>query len=494
MPLGGEASCGSCGRLVTLRGLDVNQTISFCSDIDSGTSFHVIAPDRSGEILGHFRLVEKLGQGGMGVVYRALDESLQRYVAVKVLRSVDEGGSSSHKEVTRLLDEAISQARLNHPQVVTIYYVGRYGEEPFFAMELLPGPTLEQVLREGPVPYGLVISYAQQVCSALAHASTQGLVHGDIKPSNLLIAGTGRVKLSDFGLAKTEATLPESGLSGTLTYMAPELVSGELPSAQSDMYSLGITLFELTFGRRPFKLAGATLAEQLESQQGVEVEFPEKWPMSVPERWRQLLQRLMSKSPSERFSSYEDLSEELDDLAPVGVTQAGLLTRSLALVVDYGFQWMMMFPMLVVGTLSSAEILYDLLPDYVMPWLDRLGPLALIAPLVPAIYTWMEFRGWRTLGRYLFQLRLVDEHGLPLAQRRRLFRVLLRNSPVWIYSVILVLQSLGLDLLATILSPVDETLLLIDTVPVLGPRRLALHDRLFGSHVVLATKKTSKKS
>ncbi len=209
--------------------------------------------DRSGEKLGHFRLVSLLGQGGMGVVYRALDESLQRFVAVKVMRCTAADGSSAAR-VTRLLDEAVAQARLNHPHVVTIYYVGRDSTDPFFAMELLPGPTLDKQLLDGPLPYSQVIRYARQVCSALAQATRLNLVHGDIKPSNLIIASDDTIKLGDFGLAYTDQKA-SSGISGTLSYMAPELADGHAPSAQSDMYALGITLFELTFGRRPYALS-----------------------------------------------------------------------------------------------------------------------------------------------------------------------------------------------------------------------------------------------
>ena len=258
LALDSTEACSECGRSIKLGRLDPSQTISFCADVGSGTSFHLNdGPDRTGESLGHFRLMSKLGYGGMGAVYRALDESLQRFVAVKVLRSADGDEDALGKMVARLLDEAVAQARLNHPNVVTIYYVGREGEEPFFAMELLPGPTLAQLIADEPLPYEDVIRYAKQVCSALAHADRLGLVHGDIKPGNLILADDRTVKLSDFGLAKTERSEPSKGISGTITYMAPELSTGAPPTEASDMYSLGVTLFELTFGRRPFAVTPA---------------------------------------------------------------------------------------------------------------------------------------------------------------------------------------------------------------------------------------------
>ncbi len=275
--VGLRGTCHECGRAVSLAALDASQTMSFLSTGEKTSDFGVSLQnghDRSGEKLGHFRLVSLLGQGGMGVVYRALDESLQRFVAVKVMRCTAADGSSAAR-VTRLLDEAVAQARLNHPHVVTIYYVGRDSTDPFFAMELLPGPTLDKQLLDGPLPYSQVIRYARQVCSALAQATRLNLVHGDIKPSNLIIASDDTIKLGDFGLAYTDQKA-SSGISGTLSYMAPELADGHAPSAQSDMYALGITLFELTFGRRPYALSGQSLTDQLRSHRSAEVEFPEK--------------------------------------------------------------------------------------------------------------------------------------------------------------------------------------------------------------------------
>lgn len=488
----GQARCGKCGRTITLRGLDANQTISFCSEIGSGTSFHLAdGPDRSGESLGHFRLLSKLGYGGMGAVYRALDESLQRFVAVKVMRAADEGRGLSAKQVTRLLDEAVSQARLNHPNVVTIYYVGRDGEEPFFAMELLPGPTLGIQIKTEPLPYSEVILYAQQVVDALMQASRHGLVHGDIKPSNLILAGENTVKLGDFGLAKTEDTMPTTGISGTLSYMAPELSQGSAPSDQSDMYSLGVTLFELTFGRRPYSILGSTLSEQLSSQRGAEVAFPDKWPKSVPEVWRGLLEQLMAKDPEQRFESYDALAVELNKLAPVGVTNAGLLNRAMAYSVDLMF-WGALLGIVTLPAIFSSELSGYIAANFADHPLTgvlsrRLHLFSLLAPLVPLAATYLQWRRWRTPGRYLFQLRVVDPHGLPLSRRKNVLRSLLRFAPLWGAAGTIVVRAMGLDNFSLLLAPVDEIIVLVNTIPVLGSARMALHDRLVGSHVVLDT-------
>lgn len=441
--------------------------------------------DRSGERLGHFRLVSILGQGGMGSVYRALDESLQRYVAVKVMRCTSADGSSAER-VTRLLDEAVAQARLNHPNVVTIYYVGRDSSDPFFAMELLPGPTLDKLLIDGPLPYSEVINYALQVTSALQLATRLNLVHGDIKPSNLIIAGPGSVKLGDFGLAHTDQKV-SVGISGTLSYMAPELAEGATPTAQSDMYALGITLFELTFGRRPYALSGHTLNDQLASHRSAEVEFPEKWPAEIPERWRKVLDRLLAKEPDERYGEYGQLESDLRSIAPVGVTKAGRLNRALAVSVDFGIQSILMgivaVPAMIASSARNVDSTLKFLFDHGFGW------VSLVAIAVPAGMTIMEWQGWRTPGRYLFQLRVVDEHGLRLTRRKRMLRSLMRNAPIWALSLSIVTYTLQLSLLNDFFGWADEVIFVINALPIIGPMRRTLHDRLFGSHVVLDTTK-----
>lgn len=488
LPAGGTAVCEDCNRQITLNGFDATQTVSFCAELDDEAAFHLSDDaDRSGESLGHFKLISRLGHGGMGAVYRALDESLQRFVAVKVIRSEEEDGERSTKLVTRLLDEAVAQARLNHPNVVTIYYVGREGEEPFFAMELLPGPTLGSLIQEGPLPYKDVVEYARQVCSALKLAHRLDLVHGDIKPGNLILAGEGTIKLGDFGLAKIDGGSPTKGISGTLNYLAPELAKGEAPSAQSDMYALGVTLFELTFGRRPYPIFGTTIKEQLDSHRAAEVAFPEKWPASVPTRWKSVLDKLMSAEPQNRYASYKELAQDLREHAPVGVTNAGLLNRGLALLVDYAVLILLMVPFLIPAQLVDQAALSEDLPEAVRTFVQRFGRLSMLAPLVPMLAIWYEWRGWRTPGRYLFQLRLVDSHGLILEGKKRAIRSLFRYVSILFAAISTVVVAMGFEQAAILLSPIDEIVLTIDTIPALGPLSLAVHDRLVGSQVVLDT-------
>ncbi len=486
--VGLRGTCQECGRAVSLASLDASQTLSFVSSGSSkAENERSLQPawDRSGERLGHFRLVSMLGQGGMGVVYRALDESLQRYVAVKVMRCATAEGSSAVR-VTRLLDEAVAQARLNHPHVVTIFYVGRDNSDPFFAMELLPGPTLEKLLVEGPLPYSDVIKYARQVTSALDQATRLNLVHGDIKPSNLIIACGDSVKLGDFGLAQTDQK-STVGISGTLSYMAPELAEGAAPTAQSDMYALGITLFELTFGRRPYALSGQSLSDQLASHRSAAIEFPEKWPAEIPERWRNVLERLLAKEPAQRYADYRSLDVDLIAIAPVGVTKAGRLNRALALAVDYVLQGLLMVPIAVPCMIATNSQDSDSTLKYLFD--HGLGLISLLVFAIPAAMAWVEWNGWRTPGRYFFQLRVVDEHGLRLTRRKRLLRSLMRNAPIWAFAFYTITYTLQLSLLNVMFGWLDEVFLVINALPILGPMRRTLHDRLFGSTVVLDTTK-----
>ncbi len=494
---GSEECCVNCGRPLSIRDLNATQTLTFCSEVEHDTAFDVAtSADRSGEELGHFRLLSRIGHGGMGAVYRALDQSLQRTVAVKVMRAAGQEGGRSAQQLHRLLHEAVAQARLNHPNVVTIYYVGRNDAEPFFAMELLAGPTLGSLIRENPLPFDDVIRYAQQVVSALKQSSQMGLVHGDIKPSNLILADKETVKLCDFGSAKTDQCAPAEFISGTLSYMAPELAEGAEPSIHSDMYALGVTLFELTFGRRPFSAKGATLQEQIRSQRDAEIEFPSKWPKHVPERWKELLVRLLAHAPENRFPDYETFGFALQQLTPMGFTNAGLLSRSMALAVDLACFSLLMAPFIVPGQfaeqisteLAARGFAVENLPDFAQFLTSRLGMIGLLTPIVPAMATWLDWKGWRTPGRYMFQLRVVDAHGLRLGRRKRVLRSLMRNIPIWVAAFSAAALALRMDILALMLSPLDETVLLIDTIPVLGLKRQALHDRLFGSHVVLDTK------
>ncbi len=200
-------SCSSCNRRYSETALQdsVAQTMSLaeinaCSSAD--TKFQVHEQDQwIGRELEHYRIVEPLGQGGMGQVYRALDQSLQRYVAVKVIRT-GKNSIEDTRQLRRLFQEATAQARVNHPNIAHIYYVGRDSDTPFLAMELVDGHTLAKEIESGPMSFGGIVYAAMQIADALRHAIEFDIVHGDIKPSNILITQKGSIKLADFGLAR----------------------------------------------------------------------------------------------------------------------------------------------------------------------------------------------------------------------------------------------------------------------------------------------------
>jgi serine/threonine protein kinase len=335
-------TCPACGRkyAATVLGDAATQIVSpgaLCGEGSPAPELAAQAPPdpHRGEVLGHFRILAEIGHGGMGTVYRALDESLQRYVALKVVRAVDATAADS-RHIQRLLQEAIAQARVNHPNIVHIYYVGRDGNTPFFAMELVNGPTLARRLADAPLPFAEVVDMAGQLAEALRHAADYDVVHGDIKPGNVLLAGPHTVKLSDFGLARrlSEMTDPAAGIVGTPNYLAPEAVQGAPPDVRSDLYSLGVTLFEMTFGRLPYSFTGSGLRERFRAHQEAAIEFPDPWPKTLPEGWRAVLARLLAKDPEARYQDYAELLEDLRRLRPVVRPAAGRVPRGLAWLVD----------------------------------------------------------------------------------------------------------------------------------------------------------------
>jgi serine/threonine-protein kinase len=206
------------------------------------------------EILaGRYELGEVIGHGGMSVVRRGVDRQLQRGVAVKLLRPAYAAHADSRR---RFEEEARAAARISHPSVVTVFDSGEDGEQAFLVMECLPGRTLADVLADGPVPPEQVRSIAGQLLGALAAAHAVGVVHRDVKPGNVLMTPDGKAKLADFGIAKTAETpdLTATGMVvGTAWYVAPERLAGAPASAASDLYSLGVVLYEAATGEKPYE-------------------------------------------------------------------------------------------------------------------------------------------------------------------------------------------------------------------------------------------------
>ncbi len=430
--------------------------------------------------LGHFRVLELIGRGGMGAVYRAIDESLQRYVALKVIRPALRATLDS-RHLQRLLEEAVAQARVNHPHVAHIYFVGRQDDLPFLAMEFLAGPTLAEKLALGPLPFAEVVRLAIQLAEGLGRCAQFDILHGDIKPSNILFADEATVKLSDFGLASrisiTSGAKPSA--AGTPMYMSPEAARGEPTDVRSDMYSLGITLFELTFGRLPYALDSSDINRVLQTHQEAAVEFPEPWPKNVPEGWRKVLARLLAKSPDERYQDYVGLLADLRRWQPIDLPKAGRLPRGLAWLIDLGLfntaQQIFYGPLVASGA-------SELLSDYHIPRLL----LAWLGASVPLLACFIQARWGTTPGKRLFQIRIVDRHGLPPAKPVLSFRAVIQFLPIWTTTVTLVLTNIGLGILTALIALAVAVGLLLEIILALfDPRGRTLHDRFFGTRVVL---------
>ncbi len=271
-----------------------------------------------GQTLAHYRIEAQLGAGGMGVVYRARDERLGRAVALKVLpveKQADEAARA------RLLREARAASSLNHPHICHIYEVGEAEGQAYIAMELVEGQPLNARIPVDGLPVEAVLRYGAQIADALAHAHERNIVHRDLKTANVVLTPEGRAKVLDFGLAKqmeeellgatrSKAPLTQEGaVAGTLHYMAPEVLRGEPADARSDIWALGVVLYEMASGRLPFEgktgyeLSSAILHQPLASLAS-----------RVPAGLRAIIQRCLAKEPGERYHSSSEIRAALEAL------------------------------------------------------------------------------------------------------------------------------------------------------------------------------------
>jgi serine/threonine protein kinase len=267
--------------------------------------------------LGPYRIDALVGCGGMGIVYRAHDSHLQRTVAIKLVDRRRANDTSRRW----LLHEARVAAALNHPGICGVHEVGYLGDQPFIVMEYVEGTSLGSLIPPNRgFAYGTALHYATQIADAVAYAHRRGIVHRDLKSSNFVITGEGRTKLLDFGLAlrspdagagELDTTCPHeipSG-AGTVPYMSPELLRGRPADRRSDVWALGVLVYEMVSGRRPF--AGATRYELAAAILGA---VPAPLGREVSPAMRQLVSRCLAKEPDDRYPCARALSAALDDL------------------------------------------------------------------------------------------------------------------------------------------------------------------------------------
>jgi len=280
-----------------------------------------------GRKLGNCRVTAKIGEGGMGVVYRAYDEVLHRDVAVKVLRK-EAGLSSATNE--SLLQEARASSALAHPHICTIYEVGEAEGELHVIMELLEGETLRDMCGQTGLPPESVIRYGAQIASALARAHGRGIVHRDLKSANIVITSDGLAKVLDFGLAKHSAASSlddatrslatienASSVSGTLSYMAPELLRGEPADYRTDLWAFGVVLYEAACGRLPF--SGRT---GFETSSAIMREMPTALGPPVPPALWAIIQRCLAKEPAQRYQRASEIQVAFEAVQSAAIVSA----------------------------------------------------------------------------------------------------------------------------------------------------------------------------
>src|SRR5713226_4836714 len=272
------------------------------------------------EKISHYRILHRLGAGGMGEVYLAEDTLLNRKVAIKLLPADTVADEQAEK---RLIKEAQAAAALDHPNICAIHEVGRHGGYSFIVMQYVEGETLAGRMKKSPLEFHEALDIAVQVADGFAEAHSRGIIHRDIKPQNIMITGRGQAKLMDFGLAKavrqkplaeseaeTESLFTEPGMVvGTVPYMSPEQVRGEALDARSDIFSFGAVLYEMMSGRQPFTAESpAAIFSAILTREPPPLA---RYSSEVPVELQRILNKVLNKEREERYQTAKDLLVDL---------------------------------------------------------------------------------------------------------------------------------------------------------------------------------------
>jgi tetratricopeptide (TPR) repeat protein len=267
-----------------------------------------------GRTLGPYEILEQIGAGGMGVVYKALDNQLGRHVAIKV---VSDSSLPDPQAQTRLMREARTASALNHPNICTVFTAGAEGNLTYIAMELIHGQPLTSIVANTGLPADAVIQYGVQIASALAHAHAQGVIHRDLKGANIMVDSSGQLKILDFGLAHRESidavcptTLTQTGaVVGTVPYMAPEILQGRPADVRTDLWTFGVILHHALTGSLPFN--GST---NFEIASSIQRDSPPPLPAGTPPPLVAVVRKLLAKDPAARYQTAAEVEAALETL------------------------------------------------------------------------------------------------------------------------------------------------------------------------------------
>ncbi|MCB0833342.1 MAG: protein kinase, partial [Bacteroidetes bacterium] len=262
-----------------------------------------------GQTISHYKILEKLGEGGMGVVYKAEDTKLDREVALKFL---PHHISSSDVDRARFLQEAKAAAVLNHPNICTIHDIAEDAGEQFIVMEYVDGVTMKDKFSPAPLKLNDAVNYAIQIGEALQEAHSKGIVHRDVKSENIMVNSKNQVKVMDFGLAKLRGSVKltkSSSTTGTLAYMAPEQIQGSDTDARADIFSFGVVLYEMLTGHTPFR--GEHEAAMMYSIINEEPQPIQKFRDDLSSEMLHILNRALEKDPEERYQTVKDMTIDL---------------------------------------------------------------------------------------------------------------------------------------------------------------------------------------
>src|SRR6476660_9068848 len=262
-----------------------------------------------GQTIGKYRVVEQIGRGGMGTVYKAIDETLDRRVALKLLNAdlIDQDA------VERFRREALMLAKLNHGRIGAIHELSRNGHDLLMVMEYLEGETFEKLIERGPMEVPRALSLISQVLDALEYAHGAGVIHRDLKPANLMLTPSGDVKVMDFGIARVQGSehLTTNGyMVGTPAYMAPEQVRGEEVDPRMDLYAVAVVLYRMLTRHLPFH--GDTAIAMIHSQLNNPPTPPQQFRADLPEWLVAALERGLSKKPADRFQTAREFRAALE--------------------------------------------------------------------------------------------------------------------------------------------------------------------------------------